>query len=84
MSRHTAIGRTLLHAGRTSEILTVLIRYGFEDVVRELGLDRLMERGRKLLGMAQAEARVRHLPQAVRCARRWKSWARRSSRWARS
>ena len=66
MSRSTAIGRTLLHASRTREILTVLIRHGFEDVVRELGLDRLYERGRKLLGKSGAEARVRHLPQAVR------------------
>ncbi|MFW6060346.1 MAG: ABC1 kinase family protein [Phycisphaeraceae bacterium] len=66
MSRHTAIGRTLLHAHRSREILTVLVRYGFEDVLHELGLDRVLERGRKMLGMSQAEAQVRHLPQAVR------------------
>lgn len=66
MSRHTAIGRTLLSAGRSREILVVLVRYGFDDVVHELGLDRLVERGRKLLGMARPESRMQHLPQAVR------------------
>lgn len=66
MSRHTAIGRTLLHASRVSEIVVVLVRYGFDDVVRELGLDRLIERGRRLFGKTRREARYQHLPQAVR------------------
>jgi len=66
MPRAITIGRTLRYAGRTREILTVLVRYGFEDVVTELGLERLVERGRKLLGRTGAEARLEQLPQAVR------------------
>jgi len=62
--RTTFIGRGLLHARRTREILTVLIRYGFGNVVHELGLDRLIEQGQRLLGVRRAG--VQHLPQPVR------------------
>jgi len=66
MEHQTAIGRTLFHAHRTREILTVLIRYGFGNVVREVGLDRMLERGRRLIGGTTQEPAARRDPQQVR------------------
>jgi ubiquinone biosynthesis protein len=66
MGPSTAIGRTLFQAQRTREILTVLIRYGFANVVRDLGLDRLIERGRQLLGRTPQADEARREPQQVR------------------
>jgi len=66
MAPQTAIGRTLFHAQRTREIVTVLIRYGFAGVVRELGLDRLIARGRALFGQADQATSPAREPQAVR------------------
>ena len=66
MEPNTAIGRTLFQAQRTREILAVLIRYGFAGVVRDLGLDRLIERGRRLLGRTPEADDSRREPQPVR------------------
>jgi len=50
------IKSTLRSANRYREILTALARYGFEDFVIESGLDRLIERGRELIGRSRADA----------------------------
>ena len=65
MAPRNPIGRTFRQARRSREILSVLIRYGFEDVVIELGLDRVIERGRRLFGQRPREE-YKRLPQPVR------------------
>lgn len=42
--------RAIKNVKRTGEIVETLIRYGFEDVVVELGLGGLVDRGRRLFG----------------------------------
>ncbi len=43
------IQRTIKNARRYAEIIEVLARHGFEDVVAELGLDRWLDAGRRLI-----------------------------------
>ena len=60
----TEVARTIRNARRYTEILEVLVRHGFADTVAWLGLDRLVERGYRLVGRATVHAE--HVPRAVR------------------
>jgi ubiquinone biosynthesis protein len=63
------VARTIRNAKRYSEIIEVLVRHGFVDVVTQFGLDRLLARGQRLIGggdrapMEQLSrpARMRHV-----------------------
>ncbi|MDZ4754624.1 MAG: AarF/UbiB family protein [Phycisphaerae bacterium] len=44
------VARTIRNVKRYSEILDVLVRHGFADVIAQIGLDRLVERGQRLIG----------------------------------
>ncbi|QOY21530.1 2-polyprenylphenol 6-hydroxylase [Xanthomonas citri] len=50
---------TVRDLGRLQEIASVLIRYGFGDVVRRLGLADVLERAGRLLHWQNAEGRLR-------------------------
>jgi ubiquinone biosynthesis protein len=50
----TNVARTIRNVRRYSEIIEVLVRNGFEDVVGHFGLDRLLARGSRLLGRTPA------------------------------
>lgn len=58
--------RTIRNIKRGQEIVSVLISYGFTDVVQELGLDKLILRGKRLVGLDKPGEQVTHLSQAVR------------------
>ncbi len=64
-----SLGRTIRNIRRAREILTVFASYGFNDVIQELDLDRLALRGKRLVGLAPADERVRRESQAVRLRR---------------
>lgn len=61
-----AIGQTLRNARRTREILGVFVRYGFQHVIQELGLDTLKERSRNLFRTKPVDVNLARLPQPVR------------------
>lgn len=67
------LGRTVRNLRRAQEIITLLGVYGFTDVVQDLGLDRLVLRGKRLVGMAAPSDRVAREPQAVRLRRAMES-----------
>ncbi len=46
----TEVARTIRNAKRYAEILDVLVRNGFADVVTQFGLDRLLDRGYRFFG----------------------------------
>ncbi|QHG89043.1 2-polyprenylphenol 6-hydroxylase [Xanthomonas sp. NCPPB 1638] len=50
---------TVRDLGRLQEIAAVLIRYGFGDIVRRIGLADVLERAGKLLQWGNAESRLR-------------------------
>ncbi len=54
---------------RAHDVLRVLVRYGFSDVVQELGLDRALHRGRRTLRLERADAEIIREPRAVRLRR---------------
>ncbi len=58
MSMWDALG-TVRDLGRLQEIASVLIRYGFGDVVRRIGLADVLERAGRLLHWHNAEGRLR-------------------------
>lgn len=58
------VARTIRNVRRYTEILEVLVRQGFADTVSSLGLDRLVERGARLVGRPAAS--VEQLPRAAR------------------
>ncbi len=51
---------------RAADILTVLVRYGFGGLVTEIGLDRLVDKGRALLGRSSPDDQRQRLPHNVR------------------
>jgi len=61
-----SIGQTFRNARRAQEILTVFVSYGFNDVAQDLGLDRILLRGRRLVGLAKHDEKLTREPQAVR------------------
>ena len=60
------IGHTIRDLRRATELVQTLIRYGFKDAVQELGLDRLIDRGRRTLRLAKPDASIERLPREVR------------------
>lgn len=60
------LNQTIRHVRRYAEIVHVLARYGFADVVQELGLDRLLERGMTAVGAGKLAPEFEHLPRSVR------------------
>lgn len=68
MASVLSIPQTVRHVRRYAEIVSVLGKHGLRDVVQELGLDRLVERGITLVGR-EAEPGVAHLPRIVRVRR---------------
>ncbi|MBK9188614.1 MAG: AarF/ABC1/UbiB kinase family protein [Phycisphaerales bacterium] len=60
------LNQTIRHVRRYAEIVHVLARYGFADVVQELGLDRLLERGMAAVGVGKLAPEFEHLPRATR------------------
>ena len=60
------IGRTISSIRRAREILTVFAGYGFAEAIQELGLDRLLHKGKRLLKLARVDEYVQREPQAVR------------------
>lgn len=61
-----SIGQTIRNIRRAQEIIAVFASYGFTDVVQDLGLDRLIMRGKRFVGLAKKDERVSREPQAVR------------------
>lgn len=61
----TEVARTIRNVRRYSEIIEVLARHGFADTVTTLGLDRLVERGYRLVGRA-ATPPGEQIPRAAR------------------
>ncbi|MEQ8769526.1 MAG: AarF/UbiB family protein [Phycisphaerales bacterium] len=60
------LGRTIRNINRAREILTVFAGFGFEDVIQDLEIDRLVLKGRRLIGLSKPDATVSREPQAVR------------------
>jgi len=60
------LGRTIRNIRRAREILSIFAAYGFRDVIQELDLDRLVLRGRRMIGLGKPGEQVTREPQAVR------------------
>ena len=60
------LGRTYRHFKRYREIVGVLVKYGFGDVVRALGVDRVLEAGVRALTPAWSEDLAKTKPERVR------------------
>jgi ubiquinone biosynthesis protein len=58
------VTRRIRHVQRYAQVLEVLVRHGFADLVQQLGLDRLIDRGLAILGAAPKAAS--HIAPAVR------------------
>lgn len=61
-----AAARTIRHVKRYSEILDVLVRNGFDDVVGNWGLDRLIQRGYGLVGAKREPTELLTRPARMR------------------
>ncbi len=68
-NRAFGLERTLHHAKRVQRIFTVLVRYGFVEVVQAIGLDRLLDKGRRILTRGGTDAEIQRLSQEVRLRR---------------
>lgn len=62
---HT-IRSTIRNTRRYAEVLEILIRFGFGSVITETGLDRMIHRGKQLLGSKSADEDLHRLPEKVR------------------
>ncbi len=60
--------RTYRHLGRYQQILGVLIRYGFSEVLRRLEIERYLELGLKALKVAPTKAESRTPAERLRLA----------------
>ena len=65
-ARVPKLGRAISNLNRAREIITVFAGYGFQETIAELGLDRLLHRGKRLLRLAKTDESIRREPQAVR------------------
>src|SRR4051812_33363181 len=61
-----SINQTLRSLKRYAEIVTVLAKYGFGEVVQETKLDRLIERGVSLVSIGRLRPEFARLPRQVR------------------
>jgi ubiquinone biosynthesis protein len=63
------LGRTIRNIRRAREIIGVLVSFGFGEAVRDLELDRLVQRGRRMVGLGAKDAvqsDMQRKPTAVR------------------
>jgi ubiquinone biosynthesis protein len=60
------IPQTFRNIRRAHDVVHVLVRYGFDDVVQETGLDRLFQGGRRALRLVRQERTHEREPRAVR------------------
>lgn len=60
------IKQTIRDIQRAREIVTVLIQYGFTDVVQILGIDSIVHAGRRRLRLIRPDQEIERLPRAVR------------------
>jgi ubiquinone biosynthesis protein len=60
------LGRTIRNIKRAKEILSVLASFGFGKAIADLDLDRLVLRGRRMVGLSSADEAVHRTPTAVR------------------
>ena len=61
------LGRLYRHMGRATEVASVLVKFGFGDLLVRLGLSELLEHVRGLVGMKPAEPNLTR-PERVRLA----------------
>lgn len=61
----TAIGRTYRHLGRYRQILTIFLKYGFEDLLERLKIDHYIEVGLQMISRKRRD-RVERLTRAER------------------
>lgn len=64
--------------GRLHDITSILIRYGFGDMVRRMGLANALERAGRALHWNEAQE-LAHLDPPPGCGARWRNWGRPSS-----
>ncbi len=60
------IPQTIRNIRRAHDVVNVLIRYGFEDVVQETGLDQILLRSRRVLRLVRRDKTIDREPRAVR------------------
>ncbi len=60
------IPQTIRNIRRAHDVVNVLIRYGFEDVVQETGLDQIVLRSRRVLRLVRRNKTIHREPRAVR------------------
>jgi ubiquinone biosynthesis protein len=61
-----AAARTIRHVKRYSEILDVLVRHGYNDLITNMGLDRLIQRGYGLVGAVREPTQHLSHPERIR------------------
>ncbi len=66
MKSPSAIRRTIRNIRRAREILGVLIGYGFDNIIQELNLDRLLQKGRRIFSRSVPNEEIERLPIEVR------------------
>ena len=69
MASVLSIPQTVRHVRRYAEIISILGKHGLRDVIQELGLDRLVERGITLVSRGEPEPGLHHLSRIVRIRR---------------
>ncbi len=57
---------TIRSAKRANQILVVLVRLGFDDLVHDLGLVKVLDEGRRMLGRERPAAEIKRQPPTVR------------------
>lgn len=67
---------------RLHEIASILVRYGFGDMVRRIGLSKALERAGTALHWSEA-ADFAHMTPPNECGGHWRRWGRLSSNSAR-
>ncbi|MDR1922265.1 MAG: ubiquinone biosynthesis protein UbiB, partial [Candidatus Adiutrix sp.] len=68
LDRLSRIRRFYRHMGRVTEIGTVLVKFGFDDLLIRLGLTDLLDHVRSLVGLGGGEEKQLDRPQKVRLA----------------
>ena len=58
--------RTIRNIKRAQDIIAVLVRFGFTDVVQELSIDRLLLKGKRLVGLDKPGEEISRQPHSVR------------------
>ena len=60
------IPQTIRNIRRATDVINVLIKYGFGDVLQETGFDKFILKGRRKLKLAKPDLERSHQPRAVR------------------